>query len=201
MTSNIQITTIDENFPVAGRDNDTQGFRDNFEIIKTNFAAAKAEIEDLQDNAARKDESNNFLGSKIIDAEIQASTETMYNAGSILTTANISFLNGHYHKYNINSGDSSQCTLTLINWPNASNSNRHAKITVELLSTSGAKTITWASTSATGTVGQFKKSSNWPTVFTVPNSESTTVFNSIVAEFWTYDGGNTVYANYLGMFQ
>ncbi len=32
MASNITTTNLDENFPVAGRDNDSQGFRDNFSI-------------------------------------------------------------------------------------------------------------------------------------------------------------------------
>ena len=36
MASNIVDTTIDETYPVAGVDNDSQGFRDNFNIIKTN---------------------------------------------------------------------------------------------------------------------------------------------------------------------
>ena len=34
MASNINTNTIDENYPVAGIDNDSQGFRDNFTSIK-----------------------------------------------------------------------------------------------------------------------------------------------------------------------
>ena len=48
MASNIISGTIDGEYPVAGIDNDTQGFRDNFSIIKDSLAAAKAEVEDLQ---------------------------------------------------------------------------------------------------------------------------------------------------------
>ena len=61
MTSNINFAAINENFPVAGQDNDTQVFRDNFDTIKTNFSEAKTEITDLQDNAARTDGDNDFL--------------------------------------------------------------------------------------------------------------------------------------------
>ena len=43
MASNIQSSTIDAAYPVAGVDNDTQGFRDNFSTIKDNFTAAKAD--------------------------------------------------------------------------------------------------------------------------------------------------------------
>ena len=42
MPSNINTTDIDIEFPVAGQDNDSQGFRDNFSILKNNFASAKA---------------------------------------------------------------------------------------------------------------------------------------------------------------
>ena len=41
MASNIVPDTIDDAYPVAGQDNDSQGFRDNFNIIKTNFTYAK----------------------------------------------------------------------------------------------------------------------------------------------------------------
>lgn len=62
MASNISTTGLDEDFPVAGRDNDSQGFRDNFANIKTNLNHAKTEIDDLQTGVARKDEDNNFDG-------------------------------------------------------------------------------------------------------------------------------------------
>ncbi len=48
MTSAINYAAINENFPVAGQDNDTQTFRDNFDSIKTALSTAKTEITDLQ---------------------------------------------------------------------------------------------------------------------------------------------------------
>jgi hypothetical protein len=48
MASNINITNIDTTYPIAGQDNDSQGFRDNFTNINTNFTEAKSEIEALQ---------------------------------------------------------------------------------------------------------------------------------------------------------
>ena len=50
MSSQIITTNIDGTYPVAGQDNDSQGFRDNFTNIKNNFSYAKSEIEDLQNN-------------------------------------------------------------------------------------------------------------------------------------------------------
>ena len=47
MASKIVPANIDGTFPKAGQDNSSQGFRDNFSAINTNFTEAKSEIEDL----------------------------------------------------------------------------------------------------------------------------------------------------------
>jgi hypothetical protein len=49
MTSQINTSNIDANFPVQGQDNPSQGFRDNFSHIKINFDTAAEEITTLQD--------------------------------------------------------------------------------------------------------------------------------------------------------
>ena len=46
MTSQINPNNIDGNYPIAGVSNNTQGMRDNFTAIKTNFQYAENEIED-----------------------------------------------------------------------------------------------------------------------------------------------------------
>ena len=48
MASNINPNNINGNYPVAGQDNDSQGFRDNFTNISNNFSFAATEITDLQ---------------------------------------------------------------------------------------------------------------------------------------------------------
>jgi hypothetical protein len=48
MASNINPNIINITYPIAGQDNDTQGFRDNFSNIKNNFSAAYSEISALQ---------------------------------------------------------------------------------------------------------------------------------------------------------
>ena len=50
MSSNINVTNIDITYPVAGQDNDTQGFRTNFTNIRNNFVTAASEITNLQSN-------------------------------------------------------------------------------------------------------------------------------------------------------
>jgi hypothetical protein len=50
MTSLINPVSIDATYPIAGQDNDTQGFRTNYVAIKTNFTQAAIEITNLQAN-------------------------------------------------------------------------------------------------------------------------------------------------------
>ena len=54
MASNINANNIDGTFPVAGVDNDSQGFRTNFTNIKNNFTYAGTEIGDLQSKVLLK---------------------------------------------------------------------------------------------------------------------------------------------------
>lgn len=203
MASNIISASIDAAYPVAGIDNDTQGFRDNFSIIKNNFAAAKSEIETLQENTAKLNESNNFRGSVISEANFQATTERYFPIGNLAplqSGVNIDFRNGHYQTLII---DANNVTLNLTGWSDVvldTDSTRVAKLTVELRGagspTGAPRTITWT-TRGGGSGTSFKTRSNFPSPFTV-DSQNTA---SDIVEFWSYNGGATVYANYLGRFE
>lgn len=48
MASKIITTNIDINYPIAGQDNDTKGFRDNFNAIRNNFITSSSEISSIQ---------------------------------------------------------------------------------------------------------------------------------------------------------
>jgi len=54
MSSSINPNNINSSFPIAGQDNDSQGFRDNFTSIKTNLVTARNEISDLQNKVILK---------------------------------------------------------------------------------------------------------------------------------------------------
>ena len=53
MASTITTTGFDAAYPVAGQDNDSQGFRTNFTVTKTALEAARDEITALQTNTAK----------------------------------------------------------------------------------------------------------------------------------------------------
>jgi hypothetical protein len=72
MTSQIIADNIDEDFPVADQDNDSQGFRDNFSAIKIAIATASSEISVLQSSTAKlgEEESNDFQGGIISNVQL-----------------------------------------------------------------------------------------------------------------------------------
>jgi len=163
MASNINTTNINESYPVAGVDNDSQGFRDNFSTIKNNFVSAKSEIEDLQDNTAKTNANNNFFGYQITGAELIGNTETLYPGGTINQGQNISFSNGHVQTFSIGA----DMTLTLSDWPEAS---KVGKMRVMLLNDGTSRTVTWA-VEAGGALRVSDYSNIIPAVNTVQNEK------------------------------
>ena len=202
MASNIVSESIDAAFPVAGQDNDSQGFRDNFSIIKDSLASAKQEVEDLQLNTAKLNEANNFAGNNVIDANLKAVTEEFYiPSGDLQNSQNINFDNGHYQSFGVNGNN---LVLTFDNWP-ASGTLGRVRVELALSADAqGTQLISFATTDSNGGTGILKYS-NWgaggsndggTAEQVVVDSET----DPVVLEFWTTDGGATVYANYIGQF-
>ena len=145
MASNISDTGISADFPIAGQDNDSQGFRDNFATTVSNFAAAKAEIEALQTNGAVKNADNNFLGNTINNVNFQNTTETGYVAGATVNTSqNINLDNGAYQEFTVGA----DITLTLSNWSSTVARTGKVRLHIKSDQTAGSstnRTITFAS--------------------------------------------------------
>lgn len=124
MASNINPYNINGNFPVAGQDNDSQGFRDNFTNTRNNLVFAKAELEDLQAKVLLKtaltgksvDDSdfNNLNGQPLKLAQLRGWHETaIESTASSVVPATCSFASGNVHKVNV-TGD---VTIDLVDWP------------------------------------------------------------------------------------
>ena len=78
--SSINPNNIDGTYPIAGQDNDSQGFRDNFTNIKNNFTFAYDELTDLQSKAVLKSALN---GSTLDNTMTYTSLNT---SGNLLAT-------------------------------------------------------------------------------------------------------------------
>jgi len=185
MPSNINTTNLDETYPVAGQDNNSQGFRDNFSAIKTNFATAKTEIETLQTNTAKLNTANNFANNTISGAKFINNNLTVYSAGSQTTAQNINLTNGNFQTIVVGAN----ITLTLTDWPTVTSG--MSSIILELRSNGVARTVVWSTENA----GLIYKDSTFPTPFIVNAQE-----DPMYVEFWTYNQGATVFAKYLGTF-
>ena len=194
MPSNIISGTIDGAYPVAGVDNNTQGFRDNFTIIKTGLATATSEITALQANTAKLNESNDFNGTDIADANFSLNTEKYHNIGTVITGQNISFLNGHHQSLSINLNENTATiNFALADWPDR---DHLAKMTVQMFGNDTAKTVTFT-VDGGGTI-KYNRSGNNPFPATLTIDSST---DPVVVDFWTYNQGTTVYAEYRGRFE
>jgi hypothetical protein len=108
MTSNINPNNIDGAYPVAGQDNNSQGFRDNFTNTSTNFQFAADEITDLQNNAVLKSAltgtvlDNNMQGSLLSNAQLQDMSETVVTLGTLSGTVTVDYALGSYQTLTTN---------------------------------------------------------------------------------------------------
>jgi hypothetical protein len=105
VTSNINYLSINENFPVAGQDNDTQVFRDNFDTIKTSLRVAKEEVTSLQNDVAYTTQDNDFGLYKISNAVLEnvrgQKLDTRGDDALRVQPITIDYQSGSYQIYNI----------------------------------------------------------------------------------------------------
>ena len=101
MASDIDTNGLNVNYPEPGKNNSTQGFRNNFTNIKNNLDNAGAEITELQEKAVLKQGlsgfavDNNIANTLISNAAVQSFRHTTYNLGNSLSgTVLVNALNG-----------------------------------------------------------------------------------------------------------
>jgi len=193
VTSNINYLGINENFPVAGEDNDTQVFRDNFDTIKTSLNTAKTEITDLQTNVARTDVDNDFNRKLISSAVMLNNYDKKFDGGVIAAPLTVDYENGNYQifRFGVNT------TVEFLNFPNDESSPTGlGKVTLELYGDGTARTLTFITTG--GTV--IKKNATFPTPFTLTSAEAAAGSgNPIIIEVWKHKS-DRIFLNYIGQF-
>jgi hypothetical protein len=192
VTSNINFAAINENFPVAGQDNDTQTFRDNFDTIKTNFSSAKTEITDLQDNSARTDQDNDFLYNVVGSLTLQDAylRKKDYGAAIVVGTQDVSFKQAMYHVIKLGANTSLSFTEFPTGAVDITGLGQIGKATLEIYGDGTARTITFTTTGAT----VIKKSPGFPGSVTV-----TSATNPVIIEVWQHSD-TVIWMNYLGLY-
>ena len=194
MASNISTTTIDENYPVAGIDNDSQGFRDNFSSIKTNLTTAGTEITALQANRARIDADNDHSGNEIQNAELLQVTPKVNTAFQSLTGDHeVDYRDAHVHVINATAPVGNAFTVSFTGWPTA----RYAKLRMIMSVSSGVSTsITMSAGAGEAKINDDPSTWNGTRILT----HSGSIGEKIIVDVYTYDTGNTLYFDYVGKF-
>jgi len=119
--SNINPNNINGSFPVAGQDNDSQGFRDNFTNILTNFSFTKAELEDLQAKVVLKSAlngttlNNSLAFNEVSNLKIRSYALSSYDYTNVQTSSvAIDFALGNFFHFTT----TQSVSIALTSWPN-----------------------------------------------------------------------------------
>lgn len=182
MASAIDPNDIDGSYPVAGQDNNSQGFRDNFTNIKTNFTYAGNEITDLQNKVVLKAAltgttlDNNMNDALLYAAKIQDFSATKVSVSSTSGSISINYAAGHYQAITT----SGSITLAFTNFP-TTGSYGYVKLQINI--TNVAHTVTLPAAVTLGTSGLQGYSAGTITF----GATGTYEFG-----FGSYDGGATI---------
>ena len=197
MTSAINYSAINTAYPVAGQDNNSQGFRDNFTAISAGLSTAKTEISAIQQNAVLVQDLatssvpvvNNLLGSTISNGLHSQFNPIFYNLGNVTSAgALININNGPVQQVRL----TGSATLTFSNW-GAAGSYSSIKLIIQ-----GDQSATRIATLATTNSGVMRTATGW-TGGTGPITVSLGTTNLFeVIEAWSVDGGAHVYLKNIG---
>jgi len=182
MTSAINPNDIDGAYPVAGQDNDSQGFRDNFTNTATNFQYAADEITNLQNNVLLKAAlsggslDNNVNGQPLYNFKASQVSGLLNALGTTSGSVSLSWALGSYATLTT----SGSVTLGFTNFPASGAS---ASIVLQITVASTAHTLTLPAAVSIGTANLQGYAANVITF----NKTGTYTF-----EFTTVNGGSTV---------
>lgn len=189
MSSSINPNNIDGNYPIAGQDNDSQGFRDNFTNIKQNLTFGKSEIEDLQNKVVLKSAllggttpDNNMSGTPLVGAQLSNTTEKINQLTASAGGLSLDYSAGLLHYTTINA-TSGSVTLTFASstWPTQSLG--YGKVRLWVIVSDNTYTLTFPDEVSVGLTDMPGVSGQ---TMTFPST------GTYVFEFSSYDGGSTV---------
>lgn len=195
----INYLSINENFPVAGQDNDTQVFRDNSDTIKTSLRNAKDEITDILTNAAFKDEANDFELNSISNALLIDNKTAKYDYGDPITTSpqTIEYKNGNYQILRVGNN----INVDFLNFPgdpvitDETTPDSMGKVTLELYSDGSSRTVNFLTSG-----GTVIKSKDFPGYAGgAPVLTLTSATDPVIIEVWRHDSA-VIYMRYIGTF-
>lgn len=175
---------IDVNYPFAGRDNDSQGFRDNFNNVKLAIKSTDDLVDSLSLNSVKTDsEITNFSFNTIKRANFEDCSVSIFDDSETVRSQSVTvnYTNGSYQKFLVGNGIT---VFSVINWPFKSGKDLCGNIVLSITPDNAGNTVL--------DFGDY-----------VPVGETTVPFQfdsdlTVFFELWTDDGGATVYVNQIG---
>jgi hypothetical protein len=190
MSSNINPNNIDGTYPIAGQDNNSQGFRDNFTQTKVNFQYAADEINDLQAKGIFKAAltgttlDNNMNDALLYAALIQDFAAVKIAPSPISGTLTLNYASAHYQSYTTASAGS--VTLAFSNFPP---SGTYGYMKLQFTVTNVSYTLTLPSSVSLGLTGIQGISPGTAGVINTITFGANGVYEF---GFGSYDGGSTI---------
>ena len=150
MSSQITPNSINQNYPVPGVDNNSQGFRDNFTSIRNNFTITAREINDLMDKVVVKapltygstpGATNNSFADEVIEAAAFKDCSVVTASKGTLTTAGtltINYTDGSFQTVTLG-GSGVTTTLAFSNFPP---SGKYGEVRLRVYVTNVSHTLT-----------------------------------------------------------
>lgn len=171
---------INTYFPVAGEDNDSQGFRTNFSNIQNAFVVTSDEITNLQINNVSLSATNDFGDNVIKRAAFQDCSQVINNLGTITPgVVTVDYTLGSY-QYSTAYASATTYIFNVSNWPP---SGKLGTIRIGVSTTSsGSLKLGFSG----GTISLLSTSTSLPVTYTQTNP--------IVWELFTVDGGTNITA-------
>lgn len=114
---------INAEFPLAGQNNASQGFRDNFAAVKSGLNRAGTELTELRDRVLLKSAipgtglDNDLNYQALVRPQLKSYSEAVYDNGTVTTEFTMDFNRGNFQKITM----SATCLFRFINFPTGAN--------------------------------------------------------------------------------
>ena len=185
-TSSVYYNRINTGYPQAGKDNDSQIFRDNFTNIRQALQATDEVVDSLRLGLVTSTASSDFNFNTVKRVNLENHSFTVNNDDTVRSqTVTVNYAKGNYQKFKVAPGSTS---FTISNWPTLVNSTTNTVLggRIVISITPDSENSTTLNFPNCVTIGE--------TVLPYEVNSTSTVF----FEAWSDDSGSTIYINKVG---
>lgn len=195
--------TIDINYPVPGKDNNSEGFRANFAAIESKFTTADAEITALETTTVRladanNDPADNDLNQSMFKNGVYEQFNPVLSSAavpdSVSHTSTVSLNNGPVQKFTVSTSD--VVTILFTDWmllPVSVSYGVYSSVRILITSVGSTATVNIPSSGCIVHVPATWSGGTSPAHFSLVADKTT------VLDAWTPDNGANVYVSIAGV--